>query len=296
MSLWEVMDRFRLDKFIEAYQLVAALNQTAMNLQDIDRSANLAISRAQYFDLKDKLAVLTELLTEHGLTLSAMSSQATLDQTIATEGNILGQPQLQDKMVISAADLIPWKASVRDLQTRVRDEFKSRYVLVIPADKVQFYNPHKPLFGPVVDTQFPSQASFEISEAGKCFALGRYTATVFHLMRILEIALESIRLCLQMPKPIKAADKNWGRTLENMNREIKGRSDAKPQIWTRLTDKTLFDELYITLDRIRGLWRNTTMHVETKYTEEEAKDIFDAVKTLMRKIASRFDEKGIPFA
>jgi len=38
------------------------------------------------------------------------------------------------------------------------------------------------------------------------------------------------------------------------------------------------------------------MHVETKYTPEEALHIFDAVKAFMKKVASRMDENGMPLA
>jgi hypothetical protein len=41
-------------------------------------------------------------------------------------------------------------------------------------------------------------------------------------------------------------------------------------------------------------YRNATMHLDQKYTEEEAKHIFEIVKGSMRKLASRCDENGDP--
>jgi len=38
------------------------------------------------------------------------------------------------------------------------------------------------------------------------------------------------------------------------------------------------------------------MHAETKYKPEESAPIFIAVKSLMKKIASRMDEDGMPLA
>jgi hypothetical protein len=38
------------------------------------------------------------------------------------------------------------------------------------------------------------------------------------------------------------------------------------------------------------------MHVENKYTEDEAEHIFLAVRGLMRKITARLDEDGKPVA
>jgi hypothetical protein len=38
------------------------------------------------------------------------------------------------------------------------------------------------------------------------------------------------------------------------------------------------------------------MHVESIYTGEEARLIFDNTGAFMKKIASRMDEQGLPFA
>ncbi|MBJ7535643.1 hypothetical protein JDN40_16160 [Rhodomicrobium vannielii ATCC 17100] len=286
---------FRLDKFIEAYQHVSGFNSTVTTLHDVNIAANVGLFKSDFVQLKENLSILVDLLNEHGLSLSAMSAKTALDLTVATDGDLLGDPNLKGKMVFDRAVLIPWKAAIKDLQGRVRDEFKSRYLLVVPPEKVQFYAPHKPLFGSNLATQFPS-VLFEIDEAAKCFALGRYTATVFHLMRALEIALEAVRLCLGQTQELKPADRNWGTMLRNINNELDRRSKRIPPLWNRTTDKAFFEEFYVTLDRIRGLWRNSTMHIEVKYTEEEARDIFDAVKTLMKKISSRMDENGLPIA
>jgi hypothetical protein len=38
------------------------------------------------------------------------------------------------------------------------------------------------------------------------------------------------------------------------------------------------------------------MHVENKYTDDEAEHIFTAVKGFMKKLAARCDENGMPLA
>jgi DNA topoisomerase IA len=48
------------------------------------------------------------------------------------------------------------------------------------------------------------------------------------------------------------------------------------------------------MDAVKDAWRNATMHVENKYTEEEARRIYDAVRGFMMKLASRMDEQGMP--
>lgn len=48
------------------------------------------------------------------------------------------------------------------------------------------------------------------------------------------------------------------------------------------------------LSSVKDAWRNSTMHVENKYTEEEAEAIFNSVKGFIVFIASMFDEDGKP--
>jgi hypothetical protein len=59
-------------------------------------------------------------------------------------------------------------------------------------------------------------------------------------------------------------------------------------------DGALF--LHASLDAVRNPFRNTTMHVEKKYTDDEAEHILALVKGFMKKLASRCDENGHPFA
>jgi hypothetical protein len=159
----------------------------------------------------------------------------------------------------------------------------------------KFYEPLDPPFGQTVANKFPSMAVFEIDEAAKCMALDRTTACVFHLMRALEIAIGATRRCLGISDPIKPADRNWAKILKLIKDAIDSRNVA-PSAWTVAHDAEFFAEIHVSLDAVKNVWRNATMHVENKYTEEEAQRIWDATRGLMMKLASRLDENGQPFA
>ena len=47
---------------------------------------------------------------------------------------------------------------------------------------------------------------------------------------------------------------------------------------------------------VRVAWRNGTMHVEKKYTEDEAEHLMAVVGGLMKKLACRMYENGEPKA
>ena len=282
--MWDLMERFRLEKFIKAYQHASAMNQnwitTRNHRPDIQ---NVHVSHGDYAEFVNNLKTLHNLLEEAGLSLSAISAAGAL---AAAEQAV----QLPQFRLLEIGPMIRLAAEITDLQTRVRDEFVTRYVLVVPSNRVGFYEPLKPLFGAKVEAGFNS-VEFDISEAGKCFATARYTACVFHLMRVLETGIGSIARCLGVPDPVKEAERNWGAMLRHINDSIKAKKSAMSE-----HDTELFSGAYIALDKVRSLWRNPTMHVGNKYTEEEAKEIWDAVSVVMKKLASRMDENGLPLA
>jgi hypothetical protein len=79
------------------------------------------------------------------------------------------------------------KDTINHLNQTIVWELEDRFFMYIPAVRMKRYD-QKELFGAAVNDAFPD-ASFDIIEAGNCYAAGRWTASVFHLMRILEIGL-----------------------------------------------------------------------------------------------------------
>ena len=180
----------------------------------------------------------------------------------------------------------PLKVLVKCLE----HESSLKVALVLAADKAELLNPKTPIFGSVVREQFP-KAKFEVDEAAKCLAFGRATATIFHLMRVMEIALGAIHSCLGIPIALQGVDRNWGKILGRINYEVTKRSKGKA--WA---ERDYFKEIYARLDAIKDAWRNQTMHVENVYTEQEAQILFDDTRALMEKIAARMDQRGVPNA
>jgi hypothetical protein len=184
---------------------------------------------------------------------------------------------------------------MEQIDLRLRDELTLTSLFVLPATQAGYFEPKTSLFGADVETKFPT-AVYEIDEGAKCFGLSRHTACVFHLMRTMEIGIRAAARCLTIPDPIKPAERNWGAILRAIRAELDRRKAAGARPWNAPSDKQLFEEVYTSLDAVRNTWRNATMHVENKYSEDEANHIFTAVRAFMRKIASRFDEQGQPAA
>jgi hypothetical protein len=182
-----------------------------------------------------------------------------------------------------------WLGALKEIDSRLKDELEDITILALDRKERDFFEPQEPLFGRDFETKFPS-ALFEIDEAAKCMALARHTAAVCHLMRCLEIGIKAVANSLNIPNPT-GANRNWNTILGT----IKTAMDAKTKASTwQSDDRAIFESARASLDATRVAWRNTTMHVENKYTADEAEHIYVAIRGFMRTLASRMDENGQP--
>jgi hypothetical protein len=161
-----------------------------------------------------------------------------------------------------------------DLHQRMCDDLDDRLFLSVPAENVPYYGPAEPLFGKDVEAKFP-EMSEDISEAGKCLALGRATAAVFHVMRAMEIGVQRFGTKLGIAL---ATEKNWQNILDEINKAIKALDQKALQT-------KAYAEASAHLYNVKLCWRNAVMHPKQTYTADEAKALFSAVNTFIRDLA-----------
>jgi hypothetical protein len=176
--------------------------------------------------------------------------------------------------------------SIRLTAITLRREISLIKTFCIEPAKETYYTIDFGTFGSEFEALFPT-AIYELDEAGKCLALSRATGAVFHLMRTMEVGIRAVSRRLKIDDPTKDAEKNWAVII----RKIKGEID-RLSARGKWNDKQFFLEVYASLDAVRTAWRNPTMHVETKYTDDEAEHIFIAVRGFMKKVYARMDERG----
>jgi len=180
-------------------------------------------------------------------------------------------------------------SEIKALGRIFRDEIDTYKFMFVPPEKQSFYDDQQ-LFGEEVNNNFPS-AIIDIEEAGKCFALSRSTASVFHLMRVVEIGLMAFAQGLGIVGSIKTAQPSWGRVLSLTNTEIQNQNRSPSSSWTA-EKRGVFENIQADLMAVKNAWRNPTMHVENIYDEERARDVFNAVRGFMRHLAHHLDESG----
>ena len=145
------------------------------------------------------------------------------------------------------------------------------------------------LFGSAVAGRFPS-AVFDIQEAGSCFALGRPTAGVMHLMRALEVSLDAIGRGIGVANVIVEAKNSWGTALRHMREQIEKNDKTKDPAW--MAKSSFFHNAHAYLSSVKNAWRNPSMHLEKRYVDKEAARIYRAVKDFMEHLAEHLDESG----
>jgi hypothetical protein len=103
---------------------------------------------------------------------------------------------------------------VQKMTERLRDELEPKLFLYV--DSHDLFEQPTPPFGEAVSQKFPS-ALPEIEEAGKCLALQRPTASVMHLMRVLELGLHSLADTFN----ISFANANWQTIIDQIGKQVR---------------------------------------------------------------------------
>jgi hypothetical protein len=166
-----------------------------------------------------------------------------------------------------------------EVAARMRDELLLCLFMQIPSDRIDYFV-DKPQFGEAVATKFP-KAITDIQEAGKCYATGRSTASVFHLMRVMEVSVQWLGTKLGI---ILAGRKNWHNILDEVDKAIKAlpvKTTAQRKKRSRLAEASAH------LRMVKDAWRNDVMHPKETYSEEEAERIFRNVKDFMIHLATK---------
>jgi hypothetical protein len=207
-------------------------------------------------------------------------------QAAATTKEFLSQAPLDNPsfsgLVMRAADCGTMFRHLSDIVSRIRDDCKARIYFQVAPENAALYQPTGPQFGEDVERVFPI-AIDDIAEAGRCLALGQGTATVFHLMRVMEAGLRALAAELGVPYA-----PSWESYITQLEKILNSKN------YTNLTDqqkakRPFYQDVLGDLSAIKLVWRNPTMHIVKSYDIDRAKMIFGAVESFMKHLAERLD-------
>lgn len=176
-----------------------------------------------------------------------------------------------------------------NIESLAEKELKGKFFLYIPPERARFWPTMKNrnVFGDEVQKKFPS-AEFDIGNSGVCLATMMPTASVFHLMRALEIGLRALGDALG----VSTDHKNWQNALEQIESKI--REMPKDPRWKKQPDfkeqQQYYSECAAHFSILKDAWRNHTMHGRAIYNEDQGELILLTVKAFMQKLALRLHD------
>ena len=170
------------------------------------------------------------------------------------------------------------------LSQAVKEEIKSNLFLFIPGHRAKYYELNLPEY---FTASFP-RASREIVKAGNCYAVGEYTACVFHCMRGAEIGLRSLAKHLNIPFQDLELEQ-WKNIIDKIEAEIKAK-----QGMNRGPDKV--EELKFCSDAasqfryFKDAYRNHVAHARSTYDDGEAERIMRSTREFTQSLSAKLKE------
>ena len=170
----------------------------------------------------------------------------------------------------------------------VQENLGSRHFMYVPRDQAPYWeNPE--LFGEDFLIGFPKAAVWEMKEAGNCYAVGRWTACVFHAMRVAEHGLR--RLAKRLRVTISSKGKNcpleygdWETVITQIRNKIK-----ETRLLPRGPKRERALQFYSTAadhcEYMKDIWRNEASHARRVYTKAESRAALTRVSDFMKPLA-----------
>lgn len=162
-----------------------------------------------------------------------------------------------------------------DLLLRLEDDLEGQFFYYVPAERTSFYV-QKNLFGETVPERLP-EAMDDIESGGQCLALGQGTAAVFHMMRVMEAGLRRLAELLGIPYA-----PSWESYIKQISVRIEEKHSGKSVDWKK--NEHFFRDILGDLQAIKISWRNPTMHIDRRYSPDEAAEIFAAVRVFIQRL------------
>jgi hypothetical protein len=181
---------------------------------------------------------------------------------------------------------------VNSLADLFAQEAESIKFFSVRPERLKFFN-NPTIAGEKFKSNFPKGNS-ELIEAGNCFVLDRFTASVCHTMRSLEYALLALENALGIQPPQNVALKTWGKTLERIeiNKGQKGKNGIAPlppsPEWAK--DPDFYEKCFMFLAATKAAFRDDTFHVGANYDETGANNVLSVSAVFLNQLADKLKE------
>lgn len=183
-------------------------------------------------------------------------------------------------------------ALIQSIKKGITIDLASRLCFMIDSDDGRrLYMDPVESYGLEVVDRFPA-AQKDIVCSSQCLALDQWTAAVFHSMRILEHGLRHLadRVGAVFPDSIEV--ESWQRIIEKIESEIRRKERVLKRGVEKSNELRFYAEAASRFWHFKEAWRNHVAHARANYDEDQARDIFSAVRRFMRQMATEASDGG----
>jgi hypothetical protein len=169
----------------------------------------------------------------------------------------------------------------------MEDELRRRVFMFIPPASAELFREPETLWGNTL-TAFPS-AKHDAVEACRCYAVGCYTACVFHCMGVLQAGLYAMAIDLHVPFKHSIDLAEWNCVISGIEDKIEPlrnmpKSDKKDELLT------FFSGCAAQFRYFKDAWRNHVAHMRKDYGAGEAWQALGHVRDFMKLLSTRLHE------
>jgi hypothetical protein len=261
VSLWSIMERFKAQHVVPVAAAMSQLSQVASTGNPADEiplelkgTANRVLAQAALVSL------------EAGLIESA-DMAARLSEQFETP--------------VKFAEL---QHAFYQFMRLWESEAEKRQFFVLDKSEEAYFG-KKELFGLQVFASFPS-ARNDIEEAGNCFALGRYSASVHHSMCALEPGLGALAANVG----VVVGSRTWKTIIDLIEKAIKELEPSLPSGPAKNARLQFLSEAAKEFFYFKEGWRNHVAHARAHYDREQALSVLNHAKAFMQTLAGRLLE------
>jgi hypothetical protein len=256
ISWWD-MERFGAEKFVAIGNGLSHLSA----IWSTPGNSGASVPDETKVNLRELLEAVRDRCAECGLLVSSGLADELVQR--------LDEPQ----------SMGTFAGKTESLSATIIVEMRQALFMRIPAGRAKLYDLDEG-FGADVANSFPS-TSFDIKESGSSYATGRYTASVFHLMRALELGLVAMAKKLELDN----IPENWQQLIDRIEKKLREMGKSQKSQAEKMMHEQ-FSQAASNFMVFKDAWRNYTAHHRSKYTEDEADAIYRNVKSFMQKLAA----------
>jgi hypothetical protein len=192
--------------------------------------------------------------------------------------------RILDETVQEEPDIHTIIAGLKNFNTTLEDELRRRVFLYVSPEDLSFYKTPEAFF-PFTIKAYPN-SRYDVAEAGRCFALGCYTASVYHAMGVVQAGLHALATDLGVKFSYSIDLAEWGSVIGKIEDEIKPFREG-PRTDEKDRKLSFYSGCASQFRYFKDAWRNHVAHMREEYDRDQAHSILLHVRDFMERMSQR---------